>query len=278
MTIRTLQMPVLRKDGDTSINRASITAGVALLVMAAISGFAYLIAVKGLVTPGNALKTANDVSAHQSLFRFGYLGLFLVAALDVIVAWVLFRVFAPVNRSLSAVAAWLRTAYAGVFVVAISRLTGVLSLLSPRGSSAGAITNEARDQVLNRINSFTDIWNAGLILFGIYLITLAYLAYRSGFVPRLVSVLIGIAGFGYLFDSFTALSVRATDTPLSTVSAAGEFVFALWLVIRGRRITLHSESDHRDSIVSAREESRITSLSESPLSTTAVNSVAAASK
>jgi len=218
--------------------------------MAALSGFGYLIAVKGLVIPGNAAKTASKISAHESLFRLGFLSLFVAAALDAVVAWLLFRVFAPVNRGLSAVAAWSRTAYAAIFAVAISRLTGIPGLLSPRGGSSG-ITTQMQDQVLHRINSFNDIWNVGLILFGVYLITLAYLAFRSGFVPKLISVLLAMAGFAYLFDGFTALAIRATDTPLSTVSAVGEFVFALWLLVRARQITLPSNADLGNSIVAA---------------------------
>jgi hypothetical protein len=218
--------------------------------MAALSGFGYLIAVKGLVTPGNAAKTASKISAHESLFRFGFLSLFIVAALDAVVAWLLFRVFAPVNRGLSAVAAWSRTAYAAIFVVAVSKLIGIPGLLSPRGGGS-RFTSQTQDQVLHRITTFNDIWNVGLILFGVYLITLAYLAFRSGFVPKFISVLLAMAGFAYLFDSFTALTIRATDTPLSTVSAIGEFVFALWLIVRARRITLPSKVDPVDSIVAA---------------------------
>jgi hypothetical protein len=256
MTIRKLRKPAPLENANATINRAGTTAGVVLLFMAALSGFGYLFAVKGLVIPGNAVKTASKISAHESLFRFGFLSLFVVAALDAVVAWLLFRVFAPVNRKLSAVAAWGRTAYAAIFVVAISELTGVPGILSPRGGGSGT-TSQIRDQVLHRINSFNDIWNVSLILFGLYLISLAYLAYRSGFVPRLISILLGMAGFAYLIDSFTALTIRATDTPLSTVSAASEFVFALWLIIRGRRITLHTEADHGDSIVAAPEETAI---------------------
>jgi hypothetical protein len=278
MTNRKLRKPAPLENVNTTINRASTTAGVVLLFMAALSGFGYLFAVKGLVTPGNAVKTASKISAHESLFRFGFLSLFVVAALDAVVAWLLFRVFAPVNRRLSAVAAWGRTAYAAIFVVAVSQLTSVPGLLSPRGSGSSTATSQLRTQVLHRINSFNDIWNVGLILFGLYLIALAYLAYRSGFVPRLISVLLGMAGFAYLIDSFTALTIRATDTPLSTVSAAGEFVFALWLIIRGRRITFHTEWTHCNSIVAAREETSIESSAQFPSSLTPTNSNPTTSK
>ena len=254
-----------------SIRRPSTTAGVALLLMAVLSGFGYLIALKGLVTPGNAARTAADITAHESLFRFGVLSLFVVVALDVVVAWSLYRVFLPTNRRLSAAAAWLRTAYAAIFVVAISQLTGIPGLLDTHLAGAAVSTSQMHVHVLQRINSFTDIWNVGLILFGVHLLAVAHLAYQSGFVPRLVSVLLGIAGFAYLFDSFTALTIRASATPLSSVSAAGEFLFALWLVIRGRRLILRVEGDREDPNVIASPTGRVTSSSRFPMSTIPVN-------
>ena len=113
-----------------SIRKASTTAGVGLLAMSVLSAFGYLVAVKGLVVPGNAARTAKNIADHEGLFRFGILSLYLVAALDVVVAWALYRVFKPVSDALSKFAAWLRIAYAGVFMVAISQLFGALGLHS----------------------------------------------------------------------------------------------------------------------------------------------------
>ncbi|MFJ2239319.1 DUF4386 family protein [Streptomyces sp. NPDC087859] len=50
------------------------------------------------------------------------------------------------------------------------------------------------------------IWNAGLIFFGIHLL-LGLLAFRSDYVPRVLGVLLALAGLGYLVDSLgTSLS------------------------------------------------------------------------
>ena len=85
-------------DGNRSIRRAGIIAGAGLLLMSALAGFGYQVAVKGLVTQGNAAKTATDVMAHQGLFRFGVLSLILVVVIDVVVAWALYRVFKPAGE------------------------------------------------------------------------------------------------------------------------------------------------------------------------------------
>jgi flagellar biogenesis protein FliO len=211
-------------DGNRSIRRAGVIAGAALLLMSALAGFGYQVAIKGLVTQGSPAKTATDIMAHQSLFRFGILSLILVVALDVVVAWALYRLFKPASKRISMLAAWLRIIYAGIFAVAISQLVEALRLLD----------NQANADALARINTFTDIWDAGLVLFGLHLLLIAYLAYRSSFVPKLLSVLLAIAGLGYLFDSFGRAA--GSSRQVSTVTFIGEFLLALWLVIRVRRI------------------------------------------
>ena len=89
--------------------------------MAALAGFGYNFAVHGLITPGDAARTAQQITAHEGLFGACIASLFLAAILDVVVAWALYRVFRPVSQRLSALAAWLRVVYAGVFAVAILR-------------------------------------------------------------------------------------------------------------------------------------------------------------
>jgi len=197
-SIRRAQVQITVRHGvdrTPAVRKASITVGAGLLLMSVLSGFGYFVAVKGLTTAGNAALTAQKIAAHKDLFRFGIVSLFLVAALDVVVAWALYRAFTPVSEAISKLAAVLRTAYAGIFVIAVSRLIGVLDLLG---------TNQQRSAVLGRINNFTNIWDAGPVLFGLHLLVVAYLAYRSGFVPKVLGVLLGLAGLGYLFDSLSA--------------------------------------------------------------------------
>jgi hypothetical protein len=201
--------------------------------MSVLSALGYLVAVKGLVVPGNAARTARNITGHKDLVRFGIVSLFVVAALGVVVAWALYRVFRPVSDALSKVAAWLRVAYAGVFAVAISQLVGALRFPT---------------LALQQIDNFTTIWDAGLILFGLNLIVLAYMAYRSGYVPTLLGVLLGIAGFGYVFDTVVRTLVRGSSSDVSAITGMGEFVFALWLIIRGRRVNVSASELHDNTV------------------------------
>jgi hypothetical protein len=83
---------------NRSIRAASLTAGVGLLLISALAGFGNFIALRGLVTEGNAAQTATDIMASNGLFRLGILSLLLTIALDIVVAWALYHVFRPVNN------------------------------------------------------------------------------------------------------------------------------------------------------------------------------------
>jgi hypothetical protein len=232
--------PPFQQEPDPSqpVRKASLIAGVALLLMSALAGFGYNFAIHGLITAGNAARTAQDIMAHQGLFRSGIACLFLVIGLDVVAALGLYRVFSPAGKGISAVAAWLRIVYAGVFAVAVVQLIGAARLLGGGTSLPASGADRVHAQALSDISRFTDIWHAGLIVFGLYLLVIAWLAWKSGYVPKLLGVLIAIAGLGYIYDSIGAFISGGSWTQVSTVTFIGEFLLALWLVIRGRRITV----------------------------------------
>jgi hypothetical protein len=215
-----------------SRHRAALTAGGALLLMAVVAGVATLVVVQGLVPDG----TERVVVESETTFRLAVAGLYVVIVLDVLVAWALMRVFHPVHAGLSQLAGWFRLAYSAVFLVAIAQLNGIPELLSSRETSA--FTPAQVDALaLVKVEAYNDIWMAGLLLFGVHLALLGYLTHRSAQMPNLLAILLVVAGLGYAFDTFAAVMSTGSPFPVSTVTFLGEFVLALWLLIRGHRLT-----------------------------------------
>jgi hypothetical protein len=218
--------------------------------MSALAGFGYPFALHRLITPGNAAGTGQNILAHQGQFWSGIACLFLVVALDVVVALALYRVFSAVSKGISALAAGLRLLYAGIFAVAVFQLVAAGRLIGDSTLSASGV-DRAQAQALSDINRFTDVWHAGLIIFGLHLLAVAWMAYRSGYVPKVLAVLIGIAGLGYIFDSIARFLSDASWPEVSTVTFIGEFLLALWLVIRGRRVTVSRPAFHAEPTAAA---------------------------
>ena len=228
-------------DRDRSIRSAAVIAGISLLVMTALAVFANFVVLEALVTPGDAARTVTDLLASKGMFQLGIIGWILIAILDVIVAWALFRVFRPVSQRLAIAAASARVIYTAILCFAIIQLVEALRLLNDQASS---VANSAASQgkVLREVEAFNDAYDAGLLLFGVHLMLIGYLAYRSGYVSKIVGALVGIAGVGYFFDSVAVALSLNLSFEISVVTGIGELVLAFWLVIRGRRISL-PESD-----------------------------------
>jgi hypothetical protein len=133
-------------------------------------------------------------------------------------------------------AAWFRIVFAGVFLVAVGELVGVLRLLTDHAHLAVFDAGQRQALALLRINAFTDVWNAGLVLFSFSLFALGYLAYRSGFMPRILGVLLGIAGLGYLTDSLASVLFQGYSATVGAFTFPGELLLGLWLLFRARHI------------------------------------------
>jgi hypothetical protein len=75
------------------------------------------------------------------------------------------------------------------------------------------------------------------IFWGLWLFPLGYLVFKSGFLPRILGVLLIIGCFGYLIDSLTYFlfpAYAAAISPIATTPAGiAELLFALWLLIKG---------------------------------------------
>ena len=121
---------------DISLRTTAIVAGVGLLLMAILSPIAYLNTFQSLVKFDDAALTAQNILNSMGAFRTCTILLFTVAILDVVVAWALYILLIPANKNLSALAAWLRVIYAGIFIFAISKLYVALQVITVDGNQA----------------------------------------------------------------------------------------------------------------------------------------------
>src|ERR1022692_3873400 len=219
-----------------AMRRSAVVAGAGLAVLAVLAAAANFGVIQHLVTPGDPARTARDILASAGLFRLAIAALAIVVILDIVVARALRRFFAPVHRGLARIAAWLRISYAAIFAVAISQLTGVLPLLASTRHLTAASTGQRRAEAPMKIRDFHDIWQISLILFGLHLVLIGYLACKSGYAPRVLGILLVIAGGGYLFDSLSGLLANYSAN-VTNFTFIGEALFMLWLLAKGRNVT-----------------------------------------
>jgi hypothetical protein len=214
---------------------------------ALIAGFAYLLnpvtyaeyVYPKLVITGNAEQTVQNISTHGGLFLaalFCYLVSFIG---DVVIAWALYVLLAPVNRSLSLLTAWFQLVYAAVALAGLLNMVSVFRLLNTPEYLTFFGSSQLHGQVYLLVNSFQYDWAISMLLFGIHLVLLGYLIYRSGYIPRILrilGILLVVDGFGWVTTSLRPYLFPNAHLGYLFIAFLGELFFMLWLLIRGWKI------------------------------------------
>jgi Domain of unknown function (DUF4386) len=216
------------RDRGTTLRQAALVAGLSLLVMSVAAPVAFFGIFPKLLVSGDIEATVRNIQDREGLFLLGSFCYLITFLCDVLAAWALYVFLAPVNRSLSLLTAWFRLVYTVIALVALMKLFTVFRLLKT--------PDFVPDQIDLLLTSFKYEWNIGMVPFGIYLGLLGYLVYRSGYIPRILGVLLAVNGLGYLIDCLRPYLYPDTNLGFIMVLFFGELVFMAWLLARGRRI------------------------------------------
>ncbi|MDQ0427411.1 hypothetical protein QOZ98_000236 [Planomicrobium stackebrandtii] len=217
--------------------------GFGLLLMALLAIFANFFVIESFIIPGDAAATVTNLTDNELLFRLAIASFVIILVLDVIISWALYILLKRVNKSFALLAALFRLTYTAIFTAAIFNFLSVLELLNEESYSALLETNQLQAQVMLLIDAFRNGWLIGLVFFGVHLLLIGYLVFKSGFMPKLLGILVMLAGLGYLIDSFAKI-ILSNYSDFETMfilivaipGAIGELALAIWLLVKGKKI------------------------------------------
>jgi uncharacterized membrane protein len=224
-----------RSTADISLSQAALAGGLGLLLLAVLAAIANFGILKTLIVPGDAQTTAQHIAAAPGLFRLGIGAFFAVAILDVVVAWALYIVLRPVNRSLSLLAALFRVVYATMLAVALNNLVSALQLLGGAEFLKGFGTDQLQAQMMVLLSAFESGWDLSLIAFGVHLLVVGMLVFRSGKRHQVLGILVIAAGLGYLIDGCGKLLVPDYSLSIAMYTFVGEPLLIFWLLWKAIR-------------------------------------------
>ena len=225
---------------DISLRQAAIVAGFGYLSVFILGGFANF---PNVIMPGDAAATVNNIMASESLFRKYVASWIIVLISDTVVAWALYVLLKPVNKSLSLLAAWFRLLFVAFYGRAFVSLLSILPLLSGADYLTVFEPNQLQAQMMLFLSAYDYGVNISFVFFGLHIFLLGYLIFKSDYIPRILGVLLIIASVGYQIDSFASFlsSNYANNEALFILFIAvpaiiAEFSLTLWLLFRGAKI------------------------------------------
>ena len=176
--------------------------------------------------------------AHEGIFTTTAVGDLLAAALFFLAAWALYILLKPVNKNLALL--FLLLNLAGVALQCISAINLFAALLLMNGPDYLNVFQA--DQLQSLAMFFLDLREKGFLIaqlfYGAWLFPLGYLVYKSGFLPKILGIVLMVHCFTWLstffqsslFPGFTAITY--VSYPLGFIA---EFGLTLWLLVMGAK-------------------------------------------
>lgn len=229
-----------------SIKTLSRITGITYLLMIPFGVMGILYISNAYIVPNDVIATIDRIKNNIPLFHFSIFSSLIVQLIQIVLVLLLYKLLSHASKT----AGILMIAFI-IPAVSIAMLNEInYFIISSLLSNASYVAHFSTEQIQGLIGMFLEMHQIGVmiaqIFWGIWLFPMGYLAYRSGYIPRIIGILLMIGCFGYLFDSIMYLLHIPVPLTISEYTFLGEVALPLWLVFKAGSIAKkHPENKNR---------------------------------
>ena len=222
-----------RSDPDV-IARYARLAGVAMLLSLVFGALGEAYLPGKIIVGGDAAATAANITAHPTLFRIAFATYLVEGFSDIILCVVWYVILKPVDRNLALISAFIGVVSMITFAIAQSEFWASSIILQSTGGMT-AFTDEQRHALAYlsiRISAM--IASLFLCFYGTASAIRGFLIMRSGYLPKVLGVLLMIGGGGFILRSLTYILAPGYGSSLMLVPmAVAGIPLMAWLLVKG---------------------------------------------
>lgn len=223
----------MKNDKMISIKTTARIAGLLYLLQIPLGVFGILYVPKVLMVPGNIDATTSNILANEFLFRLGIVSSILCALVTIATAVYIYKLLRYVNENY---AKW---------ILLFTMIVAPISMLNELNSVAVLLLLKSQEfaiiftpgQLHSLVSVFLDLHKYGHqiagIFFGLWLLPMGYLVFKSTYIPKVIGVLLIVTSLGYLIDFTTFFLYPGFPLIISEYTWLGEVLMVLWLLIMG---------------------------------------------
>jgi hypothetical protein len=221
-----------------SLNKTARGAGILYIIMDVFMIFGGMYVYSKIYIPGDATATVSNILESEWLLRLGFVSLLFGLIIQLYLVHVLYELFKSVEKGQARMMVILIVA--GVSVAFMNMLFQYAPILLLSNSGHLSAFNPAQLQTLSMVS--LDMYEHGLLIteifWGLWLIPLGILVYKSGFIPKVLGILLVVGCFGHLIifvSTFLFPDFSTILTPIGETVTIGELPIFLWLLIKGAK-------------------------------------------
>lgn len=222
----------------TTINKSARLAGLLYLILI-LCGFISLAYIPSqLQVSDNAVKTFDNIVNNEYLYRLGIVFSIITFIIYILLPLSLYKLLHNVNKVSASLMVIFALISVPIFFSNILNKFSVLTLLSKPKYLAKISEPELLERIMFHIDSYNNGIELSQIFWGLWLLPFGYLVYKSGFLPKILGILLMAGCFGYLITFFGGfLNSDFNKTIFSDIieypAPLGEIGICLWLLIMG---------------------------------------------
>ena len=218
----------------SSVQTYARIAGILFLISMVAGGLGEVYLPSRIIVRGDAVATANNIIASNSLFRFAFASYLVEAVCDIALAWTLYVLLRPVHANLALLTAFFGLVATATFAVA------ELFYFAPTFILGGApyLNTFSPEQLKSLAMLSLRFYAIGgglfMVFYGIAWVIRGYLIYRSDYLPKALGALLAFAGLGFITRNFALVLAPAyASSFLLLPMMLGGLSLTVWLLVKG---------------------------------------------
>ena len=226
--------PVHVSSVDTSLNIYARLAGILGILTIVAGGFGEAYVPGAMIVIGDPAATAHNILSGESLFRWGFAGYLVESLCDAGLTMAFWVLTNRVNRNLAMLMVVFRIISTCGFAAAEVLYFGALPTLKNAAALSSLDPNQVNDIAYTLLQLslfgqalFSMFYGAASIIFG-------WLIFKSGYVPGVFGVGMGLAGVAFTVRTFLLVLAPSYASPWMIAPMAVAFIpLILWLLVKG---------------------------------------------
>ncbi|MCK0190641.1 DUF4386 domain-containing protein [Arenibacter sp. F20364] len=190
-----------------------------------------------LVDLNDSAVTAQNIGNQEFLFRMGFVADLLMQLAYFLLPVVLYQLLKNTSKELAGLMVLSVTVAVAIMCINMLNHYAPLLLLNHNIYTSAFST----EQINNSVSFYLEMHNKGYhiaqLFFGLWLLPLGYLVFKSGRFPKTIGIFLMVGCFGYLTDFLIYFLFPENSIALSEYITApadlGEFSLCLYLLIKG---------------------------------------------
>ena len=180
---------------------------------------------QNLIVAGDAASTAENIAASEFIFSLSVLMDLVVQVVFIFLVLVLYKLLQNVNKNQA------------VLMTVLFLVSVPLAMLNTLNLFAAQLLSSSTTPFQDLIPIFLELNEIGVyiayIFWGLWLFPSGYLAYKSGFIPKILGIYLMISCFGYLIDFVAYFFFPELNISVNMFTGWAELFICLWLLIKG---------------------------------------------